>query len=73
MPSFEWKGSTRAGTSQEGILLADSRDAAVAVLRRQQIQVTNDPRTGTRDPSSAPACRCRSAASASPSSRASSR
>jgi type IV pilus assembly protein PilC len=41
MPSFEWKGRTRAGMSQEGVLLADSRDAAVAVLRRQQIQVTN--------------------------------
>ena len=41
MPSFEWKGRTRAGGTQEGVLLADSRDAAVAVLRRQQIQVVN--------------------------------
>jgi type IV pilus assembly protein PilC len=41
MPKFEWKGRTRAGQAQEGILLADTRDAAVAVLRRQQIQVTN--------------------------------
>jgi type IV pilus assembly protein PilC len=41
MPSFEWKGRTRAGQNQEGVLLADSRDSAVAVLRRQQIQVTN--------------------------------
>jgi type IV pilus assembly protein PilC len=41
MPSFVWKGRTRAGQLQEGQLLADSRDAAVAVLRRQQIQVTN--------------------------------
>jgi type IV pilus assembly protein PilC len=41
MPSFEWKGRTRAGQTQEGVLLADTRDAAVAVLRRQQIQVTN--------------------------------
>jgi type IV pilus assembly protein PilC len=40
MPSFMWKGRTRAGQLQEGQLLADSRDAAVAVLRRQQIQVT---------------------------------
>jgi type IV pilus assembly protein PilC len=40
MPSFTWKGRTRAGQNQEGVLLADSRDAAVAVLRRQQIQVT---------------------------------
>jgi type IV pilus assembly protein PilC len=41
MPSFEWKGRTRAGQNQEGVLLADTRDSAVAVLRRQQIQVTN--------------------------------
>ncbi|HEX7183142.1 MAG TPA: type II secretion system F family protein [Thermoanaerobaculia bacterium] len=41
MPSFEWKGRTRTGLAQEGILLADNRDAAVAVLRRQQIQVVN--------------------------------
>ena len=40
MPSFVWKGRTRAGGTQEGVLLADSRDAAVATLRRQQIQVT---------------------------------
>ena len=41
MPSFEWKGRTRAGSTQEGVLLADNRDAALSVLRRQQIQVTN--------------------------------
>jgi type IV pilus assembly protein PilC len=41
MPNFEWKGRTRAGQAQEGVLIADTRDAAVAVLRRQQIQVTN--------------------------------
>ncbi|MDP9120490.1 MAG: type II secretion system F family protein [Acidobacteriota bacterium] len=41
MPSFVWKGKARNGQLQEGQLLADSRDAAVAVLRRQQIQVTN--------------------------------
>src|SRR5215203_6152722 len=41
MPSFEWKGRTSAGQTQEGVLLADSRDAAAAVLRRQRIQVTN--------------------------------
>src|SRR4051794_23847720 len=41
MPSFEWKGRTRAGGVQEGVLLADNRDAAMAVLRRQQIQITN--------------------------------
>jgi type IV pilus assembly protein PilC len=36
-----WKGKTRAGQVQEGQLLADSRDAAAAVLRRQQIQITS--------------------------------
>ncbi len=41
MPQFQWRGRTRAGGVQEGVLLADSRDAAVATLRRQQIQVTN--------------------------------
>jgi len=41
MPSFIWKGKGRAGQFQEGILLADTRDTAVATLRRQQIQVTS--------------------------------
>ena len=41
MPSFSWKGKNRTGQSQQGVLVADSRDAAVAVLRKQQIQVTN--------------------------------
>jgi type IV pilus assembly protein PilC len=41
MPSFIWKGRTRTGQVQEGQLLADSRDAAVAVLRRQNIQITS--------------------------------
>jgi type IV pilus assembly protein PilC len=41
MPSFVWKGKTRSGQIQEGQLLADSRDAAAAVLRRQQIQITS--------------------------------
>jgi type IV pilus assembly protein PilC len=41
VPSFTWKGRTRAGDTQEGVLLADSRDAAVATLRRQQIQVVS--------------------------------
>ena len=41
MPSFVWKGKSRSGQVQEGQLLADTRDAAVAVLRRQQIQITS--------------------------------
>ncbi|HUP25221.1 MAG TPA: type II secretion system F family protein [Thermoanaerobaculia bacterium] len=39
MPSFTWKGRNRGGEGQDGVLVADSRDAAVATLRRQQIQV----------------------------------
>ncbi|HEV2844435.1 MAG TPA: type II secretion system F family protein [Thermoanaerobaculia bacterium] len=41
MPSFVWKGKTRSGQVQEGQLLADTREAAVSVLRRQQIQITS--------------------------------
>ena len=41
MPNFVWKGKNRAGERQEGVLLADNRDAAVATLRRQQITVVN--------------------------------
>ena len=40
MPSFVWKGRGRGGQSQEGVLVADSREAAVATLRRQQVRVT---------------------------------
>ena len=40
MPQFQWRGRSRSGGNQEGVLLADSRDAAVATLRRQQIQIT---------------------------------
>jgi type IV pilus assembly protein PilC len=41
MPSFLWKGKNRFGAFQEGVLIADSRDAAVATLRRQNVQVTS--------------------------------
>ena len=37
MPSFEWKGRDRSGRPQGGVLVADSKDAVLAVLRRQQI------------------------------------
>src|SRR5260370_14011266 len=40
MPSFVWKGRRGAGEPREGQLLADSQAAAIAVLRRQKIQVT---------------------------------
>jgi type IV pilus assembly protein PilC len=37
MPTFEWKG-TRGGQVQTGVLTADSKEAVVAVLRRQRIE-----------------------------------
>ncbi len=41
MPNYVWKGRTRAGRIEEGVLQAESKDAAGAILRRQQIQVTS--------------------------------
>jgi type IV pilus assembly protein PilC len=41
MPSFVWKGKNRFGAFQEGILIADTRDAATAILRRQNVQLTS--------------------------------
>ncbi len=40
MPQFAWKGKTRGGAAQEGVLAADSKDAVIAMLRKQQIMVT---------------------------------
>jgi type IV pilus assembly protein PilC len=40
MPNYTWKGRTRAGKVQEGILVADTKDAVIAALRKQQIMVT---------------------------------
>jgi type IV pilus assembly protein PilC len=40
MPTFAFSGRTRAGESVSGERLADSVDAAVAMLRREQILVT---------------------------------
>jgi type IV pilus assembly protein PilC len=40
MASFAYSGRTRAGQSVSGERVADSMDAAVAALRRDQIQVT---------------------------------
>jgi type IV pilus assembly protein PilC len=37
MPTFEWKGRDRAGRAQSGVLVADSKEAVLAVLRRQQM------------------------------------
>ena len=41
MPNFAWKGKTAAGKVEEGVLSADSKDAAAAILRRRQIQVSS--------------------------------
>jgi type IV pilus assembly protein PilC len=40
MPTFEWKGTARNGQTQTGVLVADSKDAVISVMRRQQIVVT---------------------------------
>ena len=40
MPTFEWKGTGRNGQSQTGMLVADSKDAVIAMMRRQQVVVT---------------------------------
>ncbi|HXG57476.1 MAG TPA: type II secretion system F family protein [Thermoanaerobaculia bacterium] len=40
MPTFEWKGTARNGQVQTGVLVADSKDAVIAMMRRQQIVVT---------------------------------
>ncbi|HKS21310.1 MAG TPA: type II secretion system F family protein [Thermoanaerobaculia bacterium] len=39
MPTFEWKGRGRTGDTA-GVLVADTKDAVIATLRRQQIVVT---------------------------------
>jgi type IV pilus assembly protein PilC len=40
MPNYAWKGRTRAGKNQEGVLVADNKGAVVSMLRKQQIMVT---------------------------------
>jgi type IV pilus assembly protein PilC len=40
MPNYAWKGRNRAGMVQEGVLAADTKDVALANLRRQNIVVT---------------------------------
>ena len=40
MPNYVWKGRNRAGLVQEGVLAADSKEVALASLRRQNIVVT---------------------------------
>ena len=40
MASFEWKGRDRGGRPQSGLVVADSKEAVLAILRRQQIVPT---------------------------------
>jgi type IV pilus assembly protein PilC len=40
MPNYSWKGRTRNGRMQEGVLVAENKDAVMAALRKQQIIVT---------------------------------
>lgn len=40
MPNYSWKGRTRGGQVQEGVLVAENKEAAIASLRKQQIIVT---------------------------------
>src|SRR6202142_2902065 len=40
MAQFVWKGRTRQGGATGGVLVADSKDLAIADLRRRQIDVT---------------------------------
>jgi type IV pilus assembly protein PilC len=40
MPNYVWKGRNRTGLVQEGVLVADTKEVALAQLRRQNIVVT---------------------------------
>jgi type IV pilus assembly protein PilC len=40
MAQFAWKGKNRVGAMQEGVLVAESKDAVISMLRKQQIIVT---------------------------------
>jgi len=39
MPAYAWKGKNRLGEVQEGVLVSDSKDAAINTLRRNGIEV----------------------------------
>jgi type IV pilus assembly protein PilC len=39
MPAYAWKGKNRLGETQEGVIVSEGRDGAVAALRRNGIQV----------------------------------
>ena len=41
MPAFAWKGKNRLGEIQDGVIVSDSRDAAVLTLRRNGVEVVS--------------------------------
>src|SRR3954453_24231441 len=56
MPTFAYSGRTRAGQTITGERIADTMDAAIAALRREQIQVTRiDPTKAAPAPKEAKA------------------
>jgi type IV pilus assembly protein PilC len=56
MPTFAYSGRTRAGQTITGERIADTMDAAIAALRREQIQVTRiDPTKAAAAPKEAKA------------------
>ena len=40
MPNYSWKGKNRSGGAQEGVMVAESKEAVISSLRRQQVIVT---------------------------------
>jgi type IV pilus assembly protein PilC len=40
MPTFSWKGKSRGGMTQEGVIAAENKEAVIALLRKQQVLVT---------------------------------
>src|SRR5947207_14599736 len=40
MPVYSWKGKNKMGKMQQGTLSADTKDAVIGLLRRQQIMVS---------------------------------
>ena len=40
MPSYSWKGKGKGGKIQQGVIAAESKEAVVAMLLKQQVLVT---------------------------------
>jgi type IV pilus assembly protein PilC len=41
MPAFAWRGKNRVGDAQEGVIVADSRDAAIKMLQRNGVKISS--------------------------------